>query len=127
MENHIIELMQAEIDGENSPENSKMILSILKKNEDARSLYDDLLDFSIQMEELKARLMFPGRISAQLGQETSNKIETREIKTTSIHNIKGEEKIPDLNLFSGRTAAIIAVAALVIVIIIVTTQFMHLQ
>ncbi|WP_234571809.1 hypothetical protein [Rhodohalobacter sp. 614A] len=80
MENKIIELIQAEIDSENSPEESKKLESILNNNEEAQSLHHDLLEISEKMKDLKSEFELPEGISMHISKEIAKKPKTGELK-----------------------------------------------
>lgn len=126
MENYIIELIQAEIDGENSPSDSRRVQEILKKNKEARSLYKDLNEIAEKMNDLKQEIELPVGLSSYIKEEIEKR-KKRKTQRSNIHNIKRKEKMPGSKMFSGRTAAILVAAAVVVIVVFVTIDFQQFQ
>lgn len=126
MENYIVELIQAEIDGENSPSDSRRVQEILKKNKEARSLYKDLHEIAEKMNDLKQEIELPEGLSIYVKEEIEKR-KKRKIQRSNIHKIKRKEKMAGSKMFSGRTAAILVAAAVVVIVVFVTIDFQQFQ
>ena len=116
MEQRIINLIQAEIDGENSPEESRELNEILNTDLDARSLYDGLLQLKGQLSALKSEIKLPSLLSKQISEKVTVKSQLNNYTTNNLNNKKNEGVMSDSKQFlmGKRIAYFTAIAAAVL-------------